>query len=69
MKPDPDKPPKPSFTQIMGSVVTITVLGCALFVMLADGYDAAARNWAIGAIAGITGYWLGGGPVSPRRRG
>jgi len=68
MKRQPAKLAVKSYAGLIVVVVTFAVLGSALFIMLASGYDAAAHNWAIGAITGITGFWLGG-EVASRRRG
>ncbi|CCN45259.1 hypothetical protein MADA3029_620019 [Vibrio nigripulchritudo MADA3029] len=43
---------------IMPIVVSVAVLGSALYVVLSGGYAEAEQKWAFGAIGTILGYWL-----------
>jgi hypothetical protein len=45
-------------SEVMPIVVSIAVLGSALFVVLSGGYAEAEQKWAFGAIGTILGYWL-----------
>lgn len=63
---NPGSPPKP-YRELATIAVSVVVLASALFIILAPGYDASRLNWAIGAVAGISGYWLRG-EVSSRKR-
>lgn len=42
-------------------LISVCVLGAALFVVLSKGYNTDTFKWACGAIGTILGYWLGGG--------
>jgi len=45
-------------SDVMPVVVSIAVLGAALYVVLSGSYAEAAQKWAFGAIGTILGYWL-----------
>ena len=45
---------------VMGVIVSLAVLGCALYVILSKKYDASAEKWAFGSVGTIIGYWLKG---------
>ncbi len=47
---------------VMSVIVSLAVLGSALYIILSAGYDASAQKWAFGAVGTIIGYWL------PKRR-
>lgn len=40
-------------------VVSIAVLGAALYVILSDRFPDAQSKWAFGAVGTVLGYWLG----------
>ncbi|WP_265595612.1 hypothetical protein [Verrucomicrobium sp. BvORR106] len=42
----------------MRIVVTLSVLGCCLGVILFGSYDDGTQKWAFGSIGAILGYWL-----------
>ena len=48
-------PPNPF---VMSIVVSLAVLGSALYIVLSGGYAEAEQKWAFGAIGTILGYWL-----------
>lgn len=39
-------------------IITVAVLGSALFVILSNGYDDAEQKWAFASVGTILGYWL-----------
>jgi len=43
---------------LMPIVVSLAVLGSALYVILSGSYSEAEQKWASGAIGTILGYWL-----------
>lgn len=43
---------------LMQVVVTVTLLGSCLFVVLSEGYDANCKHWAFGTIGTLLGFWL-----------
>jgi hypothetical protein len=46
--------------KLLGAVaVTIPVLGCALYVIVAPVYGEADKKWAYGAVGTLLGFWLG----------
>jgi hypothetical protein len=46
--------------KLLGAVaVTIPVLGCALYVIVAPVYGEAEKKWAYGAVGTLLGFWLG----------
>jgi hypothetical protein len=46
--------------KLLGAVaVTIPVLGCALYVIVAPIYGEADKKWAYGAVGTLLGFWLG----------
>ena len=61
---DPNEDLSPSMTPsevvdlIMPIVVTLAVLGCALYVIISKAYPEANQKWAFGAIGTILGFWL-----------
>jgi hypothetical protein len=42
----------------MAMVISIIVLGSALYILLSKGFDSDSEKWAIGAIGTIVGFWL-----------
>jgi hypothetical protein len=44
---------------IGGAVVTLPVLLCALYVIIAPSYRDADKKWAYGAVGTLLGFWLG----------
>jgi hypothetical protein len=42
----------------MAMVVSLAILGSALYVFLSDKYPDASQKWAFGAIGLVAGYWL-----------
>ena len=44
----------------MSIVVSLAVLGCAVFVILSKNYDSSAEKWAFGSVGTVIGYWLKG---------
>lgn len=42
----------------MQIVVSLTILGAGLWVLLSKNYDEAYIKWAIGTIGIVVGYWL-----------
>ncbi len=47
-----------STDDLMRIVVTLSVLGCCLGVILFGSYDDGTQKWAFGSIGAILGYWL-----------
>ena len=45
---------------IMAVIVSLAVLGSALFIILSGNYDGSSEKWAFGAVGTIMGYWLKG---------
>lgn len=46
--------------KLLGAVaVTVPVLGCALYVIVAPVYREADKKWAYGAVGTLLGFWLG----------
>ncbi len=43
---------------IMMVVVSLLVLGSALYVILSQAYEDATQKWAFGAVGSIIGFWL-----------
>jgi len=43
---------------IIRACVSVTVLTCALYVILSDIYPDSTAKWAYGAIGIVIGYWL-----------
>ena len=43
---------------IMACLVSLTVLVCALYVILSGKYDAGSQKWAFGTVGAIIGFWL-----------
>lgn len=46
--------------QWMQPVVSLSVIGVSLYIILFRQEDEAARQWAVGAIAFVMGYYLRG---------
>ncbi len=44
--------------RIMQVVITIAVLGSALYVILSNKYPDDTQKWAFGAVGMIVGFWL-----------
>lgn len=42
------------------AIISIVILGSALFLILGDTYDPDSEKWAIGTIGLMVGYWLRG---------
>ncbi len=42
----------------MAIIVTLTILGCSLYIILSSNYDSGTKNWAFGSVGAITGFWL-----------
>ena len=42
----------------MQILVSIAILGAALFIILSDKFNAQNQHWAFGAAGTIVGYWL-----------
>ncbi len=45
---------------VMRAVVSLSILGSSLFIILRKKYDANDKKWAYGSVGAILGYWLGG---------
>lgn len=45
----------------MKPVLSLVIGGIALYIILTRSGDEAARQWAVGSLAFILGYWLKGG--------
>ena len=43
---------------IMQIVVSLTILGCAVYIVLSRSYDPQEKHWAYGSAGTILGYWL-----------
>ena len=43
---------------IMQIVVSLVVLGAALYVILSKQYETEAQKWASGVVGTVIGYWL-----------
>ena len=43
---------------IMMMIVSLVVLGGAMYVILSQKYDSGTQKWAFGAIGSIVGFWL-----------
>ncbi len=43
---------------LMIVVVSLTVLGSALYVILSNNYEEGAEKWAFGAAGTVIGFWL-----------
>jgi hypothetical protein len=50
------KNPRP----MMQVIVTITLMGAALYVMVWQTHDMDSQRWASGTLGAITTYWLTG---------
>jgi hypothetical protein len=46
---------------IMQVIVSITLMGAALYVMLWQTHDMDLQRWASGILGAITTFWLTGG--------
>ena len=44
--------------EIMMVIVSLLVLGSALFVILSNRYDSGSQKWAYGVVGSIIGFWL-----------
>jgi hypothetical protein len=55
---DLDVPPSQPAIDFMPVVVSLVLLGAALWVILSRRYDDAAQKWAIATVGSIVGYWL-----------
>ncbi len=47
-----------SSSEIMPVIISIAILGSALFVVLSGSYAEAEQKWAFGSIGTIVGYWF-----------
>jgi hypothetical protein len=45
---------------IMQAVVSLALMGAALYVILAPDHDIDSQRWASGTLGGIMTYWLTG---------
>ncbi|WP_421724128.1 hypothetical protein [Bauldia sp.] len=57
----PAKPPErkpPVAYQAMTIVVSVVVLGAALYVILSAAYAEDTAKWAYGAVGTVVGFWL-----------
>jgi len=43
---------------LVRTVVSFTVLGCAIYVILSARFTPTEKNWAFGITGTILGYWL-----------
>jgi len=50
----------PNFIQTMQSVLTIAVVGVALYVIINPADRPEAQKWAFGVIGTLIGFWLRG---------
>jgi hypothetical protein len=50
----------PKLRPIMQAIVSISLLGVALYAMITPSVPAEAQKWAPGVIATLIGYWLRG---------
>ena len=48
---------------LMQAVVSLAVLGAALFIILTHGFGPDSKRWAYGTVGMVVGYWLK--PSSP----
>lgn len=46
-----------SVTMLMQVLVSISILGCALYLLVTKGEDQSTK-WAAGAVGTVVGYWL-----------
>ena len=42
-------------------IISLAVLGVAIFIILSTGYDSETDKWAYGIVGTIMGYWLAPG--------
>lgn len=42
----------------MQILVSLAILGCALYIVLSHSYTEQEKHWAYGVIGAILGYWL-----------
>ena len=42
----------------MQILVSLAILGCALYIVLSHSYAEQEKHWAYGVIGAILGYWL-----------
>jgi hypothetical protein len=54
----PPRGSKPEPEAAMAVLVSLAVLGAALFVILSHNYEGASEKWAFGAVGTLLGYWL-----------
>ncbi len=45
----------------MKAVLSLAIVGVSLYVILTRPWDEAARQWAVGSIGFILGYWFKSG--------
>ena len=45
----------------MSVLISIVVLGCALYMILSKRYGGEAEKWAFGSVGTIIGFWLNSG--------
>ena len=62
LKPEEWARQEPKWRFVMASIISLIVLGGALYVILSDTFSESAQKWACGAVGMIVGYWL-----NPRR--
>lgn len=43
---------------VMPIIISLAILGCALYVVLSKNYAGESEKWAFGAIGTVVGYWL-----------
>ena len=49
-----------NFRPIMQAVVSITLMGAALYVMVWQAHDVDSQRWASGTLGAIMSFWLTG---------
>jgi hypothetical protein len=50
-----------NFRAAMHVLVSVTLMGAALYVMVGQPHDVDAQRWASGTLGAIMSYWLTGG--------
>jgi hypothetical protein len=43
---------------MMQAIVSLAVLGAALFILLTHGFGPDSKRWAYGSVGMVVGYWL-----------
>jgi hypothetical protein len=43
---------------MMQAIVSLAILGAALFILLTHGFGPDSKRWAYGSVGMVVGYWL-----------